>query len=118
MRMKTCATCGAPFPAAPRVQHCARHRGRVAAARATYQTAAWRRASAAAIAAAGHACELPSCASCYRLTAHHVEPKVSGGSDARLVVLCGPHHSQYEADVRHGRDTANRRQVERIAASR
>lgn len=119
MRLKACVTCGRPFPARPRVQHCSEHRAPVAAARASYQTPEWRAARAEALADAGGRCEIAACQTCrYRVAAHHVDPKAAGGSDLRVVVLCGPHHSQYEADVRYGRDTDVRREVDSLAASR
>lgn len=62
-----------------------------------------------AIADAGGRCAW--CGSTDRLTFHHLESKVAGGSDTYTLIICGQDHSQYEADERHGRDTALRRFV-------
>lgn len=78
-----------------------------------YQTKAWRRLSRAAIRRDG---ECAVCMGTYRLTANHIIPRREGGPDSlpNLMTMCGPCHSTYEADTRHGKDTELRRLVDGI----
>lgn len=115
MTAKLCLDCGAVTDGASRCATHRQRRDRQRNASSFYQTPGWRRLQRACIARDG-ACQVTG--STRRLTAHHVIPRERGGPDelGNLVTLAGDVHSQYEADVRHGRNTELRREVDRVLA--
>lgn len=111
---KACTTCGRPFvPTRPRQGKCPLHDAPVARARQSYQSPEWRRTRRAEL---EETTRCAWCGSTHRLTLHHLDPKVEGGSDQHTLWLCGPDHSSYEADERYDRDTPLRRFVHAAAA--
>lgn len=115
MTAKLCLDCGAVTDGASRCKRHRQQRDRQRNTASFYQSPGWRRLARACI-ARDRACVVTG--STHRLTAHHVIPRESGGPDelGNLVTLAGDVHSQYEADVRHGRDTPLRREVDRVLA--
>lgn len=118
---KLCLDCGAITDGATRCPAHRRQRDRARNSVSFYTTREWRVLRGQCIARDG--ASLLS-GSTFRLTAHHVIPRERGGPDTldNLVTLAGDEHSQYEADLRHDRDTPLRRQVdellERVATAR
>lgn len=105
-----CIDCGQPTLRSP-CPTCTSSRNRAS----PYQRPEWRRL--ARNATRGRTCDV--CGSGDRVTAHHMNPRTDGGPDAleNLLPLCGSCHSQYEADVRHDRDTPHRRLIDQIASA-
>lgn len=113
-QVRVCLGCFQPTanPVRGRCPECRREQD----AASFYQSPKWRALAAAVRRRQGGACLI--CPSGYRLTAHHVVPRGSGGPDTldNLVALCGHCHSQYEGDKRAGRATDLTRLIEALTS--
>lgn len=110
-----CRGCGHMAPSSPcptcKPKMAKRPRARTRASSAFYQTPEWRRLRAQARKIYK---ECAICPSTKRLTMHHIIPRDEGGPDTieNLMPLCGKHHSQYEFDIKAGRQSTVRALVE------